>query len=290
MKSWFLGLLGRVSNTSLTKHRSSLSLSLPASSVRIVRGKMGTVAIRIVLGTILVTTLMSHVSGEAHGREGLKQQPVCCPRMEASGKPEQPDKKAAFQKVQKLVSEKSAEILAAKMGKNYLTERIAPLALESLYKTFVPKKSGRIELKSPTSILDRTLNSLLGMEKKRLSKWTQKKFPALPLVGHLVSAIVESQKVHFSNGVPSHEMRFKQRVGHQYQLGDYPLSSGMETRFYETEFARTNFAALSYTGEDEEYRVDLFGKRLGFHLETKHLKADVRYDPRGVKFNVKLTF
>ncbi len=267
-----------------------MGLYLPASSVRIVRGKMGTVAIRIVLGTILVTASMSHVSGEAHGREGLKQQPVCCPRMEASGRPELPDKKATFQKVQKLVSEKSARTLVARVGKNYLTERIAPLALECLFKTFVPKKSGQIELKSLTSILDRTLNSLLGMEKKRLSKWTQKKFPVLPFVGHLVSALVDSQKVHFSNGLPSHEMRFKQRVAHQYQLGDYSLSGGMETRFYGTEFARTGLATFNYAGEDEEYRVDLFGKRLGFHLETKHLRADVRYDPRGVKFNVKLTF
>ncbi len=251
---------------------------------------MRTVAIRIVLGAILVTTSMSHVSLAAHRHDGLTRQPVCCPRMEAPGKPEHPDKKATFQKMQKLVSEKSAKTLAAKMGRNYLTERIAPLALESLYKTFVPKKSGQIELKSLTSILDRTLNSLLGMEKKRLSKWTQKKFPALPFVGHVVSALVDSQKVHFSNGLPGHEMRFKQRVAHQYQLGDYSLSGGMETRFYGTEFARTSLATFNYAGENEDYRVNLFGKRLGFDVKTKHLKANVRYDPRGVNFNVTLTF
>ena len=210
--------------------------------------------------------------------------------MEAPGKPEHPDKKATFQKMQKLVSEKSAKTLAAKMGRNYLTERIAPLALESLYKTVVPKKSGRIELRSPTSILDRTLNSLLGMEKKRLSKWTQKKFPVLPFVGHVVSALVDSQKVHFSNGLPGQEMRFKQRVAHQYQLGDYSLSGGMETRFYGTEFARTSLATFNYAGENEDYRVNVFGKRLGFDVETRHLKANVRYDPRGVNFNVTLTF
>ena len=128
------------------------------------------------------------------------------------------------------------------------------------------------------------------MEKKRLSKWTQKKFPALPFVGHVVSALVDSQKVHFSNGLPGHEMRFKQRVAHQYQLGDYSLSGGMETRFYGTEFARTSLATFNYAGENEDYRVNLFGKRLGFDVKTKHLKANVRYDPRGVNFNITLTF
>ncbi len=210
--------------------------------------------------------------------------------METARKPEPPDKKAAFRKVRKLAWEKSAKTLAGKMGKNYLTERIAPLAFERLYRIFVPKKSGRIELKSPASILDRTLNSLLGMEKKRLSKWTQKKFPALPFVGHLVSAFVESQRVRFSNGLPSHEMRFKQRMVHEYQLGDYSLVGGMETRLYGTEFGSTSLATLNYAGANEDYQVDLFGKRLGFDVETKHLKADIRYDPRGVKFNIKLTF
>ena len=252
---------------------------------------MRTVAIRIVLsGTILVTILSSHVNGADHSREGLTQQPACCPRMEAPGKPEHPDKKAAFRKVQKLASEKSAKTLAGKMGKNYLTERLAPLAFESLYKTFVPQKSGQIELRSPASILDRTLNSLLGMEKKRLSQWTQKKFPALPFVGHLVSALVESQRAQFSNGLPSHEIRFKQRLAHRYELGDYSLSGGMERRFYGTEFARTSLATFNYAGENEAYRVNLLSKRLEFYVETKHLKANLRYDPRGVNFNVTLNF
>ena len=233
---------------------------------------------------------MSHLSGVTHSREELTHQPACCPLVKAARKPEPPDRKAAFRKVQKLASEKSAKTLAGKMGKNYLTERLAPLAFESLYRTFVPKKNGRIELKRPASILDRTLNSLLGMEKKRLSKWTQKKLPALPFVGHLVSALVESQRVQFSNGLPSHELRFKQRMAHEYQLGDYSLAGGMETRVYGTEFAGTSLATFKWTGEDEEYRVDLFGKRLGFDVETKHLKADIRYDPRGVKFDLKLTF
>ena len=106
------------------------------------------------ISTILVTILISPVSGVVHSREGLTHQPVCCPLMEAAQKPKPPDKKAAFRKVQKLASEKSAKTLAGKLGKNYLTERLAPLALESLYKTFVPHKSGRIELKSSASILD----------------------------------------------------------------------------------------------------------------------------------------
>ena len=210
--------------------------------------------------------------------------------MEAAQKPKPPDKKAAFRKVQKLASEKSAKTLAGKLGKNYLTERLAPLALESLYKTFVPHKSGRIELKSSASILDRTLNGLLGMEKKRLSKWTQEKLPALPFVGHLVSALVESQRIRFSDGSPSHEMRFKQRMAQEYQLGDYSLAGGMETRVYGTDFSRTSLATFNYAGEGEDYRVELFGRRLGFDVETKHLKADIRYNPRGVKFNLKVTF
>ena len=50
----------------------------------------------------------------------------------------------------------------------------------------------------------------------------------------------------------------------------------------------TLVTALRYSGQDESYGVDIFGKVVNFKIDTNRLKADVTWDPDGVKFKVNL--
>ena len=246
---------------------------------------------RMLLPAIVVTTALSlPLSAADPDRHVPGRQGVCCPTAEPVARKEAPEKTAAFRKVQKLISQNSAKTLARGVGDNYLTRRLAPAAFESLAKTFVPQKSGRIVLRDPASILDRTLNEVLGAEKDRLSNWTREKVPALPFLGHLVSALLESQKVQFSEGLPSHQVRFRQKMSHEVQMGDYSLGGGLEARYHGQELNQASLASFNYSGENENYRLSLLGRSLGFDVKTDHLKADFRYNPRGLSFSFRMAF
>ena len=51
----------------------------------------------------------------------------------------------------------------------------------------------------------------------------------------------------------------------------------------------TLVTAFRYTGQDESYGVNIFGKKVNFKMDINHVKADVTWDPKGVKFKVDLT-
>ena len=192
--------------------------------------------------------------------------------------------------MRKQVSKKSAAYLSSKMGKNYFTQRIAPIVLNSWSQVFVPKKLGEIEFRSPLWALDKTASSIIAQEKKHLSRWVEQVVPNLPVVGNVASDLLESQKLSFSNGLPKYQMRSKKRIAPSYQFGNFSFSGGTEPRFAGKDFNGLTFVtAFRYAGQDESYAVNILGQEVNFKIDINHLKADVTWDRQGVKFTVNLT-
>jgi len=205
------------------------------------------------------------------------------------GERKAPDQRGGFKKMRKQVSKRSAAYLASKMGKNYFTQKIAPIVLNSWSQVFVPKKHGEIGLRSPLWALDQTVSSIMAREKKHLSKWVDQVFPAFPLVGNIVSDLLESQKLSFSNGLPKYQMRSKKRIAPSYQFGNFSFSGGTETRFAGKDFkGMTLVTTFRYAGQDESYGVNVFGKKVNFKMDSNRLNADVTWGPKGLKFKVDL--
>ncbi len=201
-----------------------------------------------------------------------------------------PDQRGGFKKMRKRVSKRSADYLTSKMGENYFTQKIAPTVLNSWYQVFVPNKHGEIGLKSPLWAVDKTASGMVAQEKKRLSQWVEQVFPAFPVVDNIVSDLVESQKLSFSNGLPKYQMRTKKRIAPSYQLGNFSFLGGAETRFAGKDFkGMTLVTAFRYSGQDESYGVNLLGKKVNFKMDINRLNADVTWDRKGVKFKVNLT-
>ena len=187
-----------------------------------------------------------------------------------------PDQWGGFKKMRKQVSKRSAAYFTSKMGENYFTQRIAPIVLDSWYQVFVPKRFGEIGLRSPLWALDKTASSIIAQEKKHLSKWVEQVFPALPVIGNIVSDLLESQKLSFSNGLPHYRMRSRKRIAPSYQWGNFSLSGGTETRFAGKDFKGMTFVtAFRYSGEDESYGVNVLGKRVNIEIDRKYVKADL---------------
>ncbi len=122
------------------------------------------------------------------------------------------------------------------MGKNYFTQQIAPIVLDSWSQVFVPKKFGEIALKSPLWAVDKTASGIVAQEKKHLSEWVEQVFPAFPVVGNIVSDLLESQKLSLSNGLPHYQMRSKKRIAPSYRFGNFSFSGGTENRFAGKDF------------------------------------------------------
>ncbi len=176
------------------------------------------------------------------------------------------------------------------MGENYFTRRIAPIVLDSWYQVFLPKKFGQIGLKSPLRAVDKTASGIIAAEKKHLSEWVEQISPALPVVGNIASDLLETQKLSFSNGLPHYQMRSKKRIAPSYQWGNFSLSGGTETRFSGIDLNGLTFVtAFRYEGQDESYGVNIFGKEVNFKIDINHVKAEVTWDRKGVKFTVSLT-
>ncbi len=193
--------------------------------------------------------------------------------------------------MRKEVSKRSAAYLTSKMGKNYFTQRITPIVLDSWTQVFLPKKFGEMGLKSPLRAVDKTASGIIAAEKKHLSKWVDQVFPAFPVVGNLVSDLLESQKLSFSKGLPHYQMRSKKRIAPTYQWGNFSLSGGTETRFSAMDFNGLTFVtAFRYEGQDESYGVDILGKEVNFKIDINRLKAEVTWEPDGVEFKIDLTF
>ncbi|MDA2938344.1 hypothetical protein MYX75_08795, partial [Acidobacteria bacterium AH-259-A15] len=206
----------------------------------------------------------------AHHIRG-KQVPAYYHPVELMAKRKKTDNRAQFRKVQEYAIKESAAFLRKKIEKNHFIQRITPLILESLFKTFVPAKSGEIKLKSPASIMDGTVNSLIREEKKSLTKWTQGHFPTLPLLGNMASEILDSQKLQLFNGSPGYEMQLKKRVAAEHQLGNLSFSGGIETRLMGRKFGRTPVAAFRYADQDNSYGLHVYGKNVNFDIDTKHV-------------------
>jgi hypothetical protein len=239
----------------------------------------------------LLAVLMPAICSRAYGGDRqLIQLPAYYYPLDLLGEKKAPDQRGGFKKMRKQVSKRSAAYLTSKMGENYFTQKIAPIVLNSWYQVFVPKRSGEIGLRSPLWALDQTASSIMAREKKHLSKWVDQVFPKLPLVGNIASDLLESQKLSFSNGLPHYQMRSKKRIAPSYQWGNFSLSGGTETRFSGIDLNGLTFVtAFRYAGQDESYGVNIFGKEVNFKIDINHVKAEVTWDRKGVKFTVSLT-
>ena len=246
---------------------------------------------KIAYAMVLAAVLMPTVCGRAYGGDAKPTQlPAYYYPIDLLGEKKAPDQRGGFKKMRKQVSKRSAAYLTSKMGKNYFTQKIAPIVLDSWYQVFLPKKFGEIGLKSPLRAVDKTASGLIAQEKKHLSKWVEQVFPAFPVVGNIVSDLLESQKLSFTDGLPHYQMRSKKRIAPSYKWGNFSFSGGTETRFAGIDFNGMTFVtAFSYEGQDESYGVRIFGKEVNFKIDINHVKADVTWDRKGVKFKVNLT-
>ncbi len=246
---------------------------------------------KIAFAVFFAAVVMSTFCGRAYGGDAKsKPLPAYYYPIDLLGQKKAPDQRDGFKKMRKQVSKRSAVYLTSKMGENYFTQKIAPIVLNSWYQVFVPKKHGEIGLKSPLWALDQTVSRIMAQEKKHLSKWVEQVFPNLPLVGNIVSDLLESQKLSFSNGLPHYQMRSKKRIAPSYQWGNFSLSGGTETGFVGKDFkGLTLVTGFRYAGEDESYGVNVLGKSFNIEIDRKHVKADVTWDPDGVEFRVDLT-
>jgi len=246
---------------------------------------------KIAYAVVLAAALIPTICGSAFGADAkLTPLPAYYYPIDLLGEKKAPDQLGGFKKMRKQASKRSAAYLTSKMGENYFTQQIAPIVLNSWYQVFVPKKLGEIELRSPLWAVDKTASGIVAEEKKRLSKWVDQVFPAFPVVGNIVSDLLESQKLSFSNGLPKYQMRSKKRIAPSYQLGNFSFSGGTETGFVGKDFKGMTFlTAFRYAGEDESYGVNILGKEVNFKIDINHVKADVTWDRKGVKFTVSLT-
>jgi len=246
---------------------------------------------QIACAVFLAAALIPAICGHAYGGDRqLIQLPAYYYPIDLLGEKKAPDQRSGFKKMRKQVSKRSAAYLTSKMGENYFTQKIAPIVLNSWSQVFVPQKFGEIGLKSPLWAVDKTASGIIAAEKKHLSKWVDQVFPAFPLVGNIVSDLLESQKLSFSNGLPHYQMRSKKRIAPSYQWGNFSLSGGTETRFSGKDFkGMTLVTAFRYAGQDESYGVNVFGKKVNFKIEINRVKADVTWDPDGVEFKVDLS-
>ncbi len=245
---------------------------------------------KIAFAVFFAAVLMPTFCGRAYGGDAKsKPLPAYYYPIDLLGEKKAPDQRSGFKKMRKQLSKKSAAYLASKMGKNYFTQKIAPIVLNSWYQVFVPKKHGEIGLRSPLWALDQTASSIMAREKKHLSKWVDQVFPAFPLVGNIVSDLLESQKLSFSNGLPKYQMRSKKRIAPSYQFGNFSFSGGTETRFAGKDFkGMTLVTTFRYAGQDESYGVNVFGKKVNFKMDSNRVNADVTWGPKGLKFKVDL--
>ena len=246
---------------------------------------------KIAFAVFFAAVLMPTFGGRAYGGDRqLIQLPAYYYPLDLLGEKKAPDQRGGFKKMRKQISKRSAAYLTSKMGENYFTQKIAPIVLGPWSQVFVPKKFGEIGLKSPLWALDQTASRIMAQEKKHLSKWVDQVFPAFPLVGNIVSDLLESQKLSFSNGLPHYQMRSKKRIAPSYQWGNVSLSGGTETGFVGKDFkGLTLVTGFRYAGEDESYGVNVLGKSFNIEIDRKHVKADVTWNPDGVEFKVDLT-
>ncbi len=200
------------------------------------------------------------------------------------------DKLKEFKKLRKYASSTSAKFLDTKVGSSYFTQELAPIALDALYEVFVPKQSGQIGVDPAVSIADGIVNQLLAKGQKRLTGWTEKIFPELPLFGNVAVNLLDSQRLRFEDGTPRHQTFLKKPVTPKYQMGPYSFSGGAEFQLDSTEVSRTPLAAFKYSGSDEEYSVRLHGKQVRFNVKSKDFKVDLQFKRRTIRFKVDVTF
>ena len=130
--------------------------------------------------------------------------------------------------------------------------------------------SGHLALTDQNTIFPTTRKA----EKKRLSKWVDQVFPAFPVVGNIVSDLLESQKLKFSKGRPKYQMRSKKRIAPSYEFGNFSFSGGTETRFVGKDVkGMTLVTAFSYEGQDESYGVNVLGKSVNIEIDTNHRES-----------------
>ncbi len=246
---------------------------------------------KIACAVFLLAALIPAICSPAYGGDRqLIQLPAYYYPLDLLGETKAPDQRGGFKKMRKQISKRSAAYLTDKMGENYFTLKIAPIVLNSWTQVLVPKKLGGIGLKSPLWALDKTASHIIAQEKKHLSEWAEQVFPAFPVVGNIASDLLESQKLSFSNGLPHYRMRSKKRIAPSYQWGNFSLSGGTESRFSGKDFNGLTFVtAFRYAGQDESYGVNIFGKEVNFKIDINHVKAEVTWDRKGVKFTVSLT-
>ena len=127
-----------------------------------------------------------------------------------------------YKKTRTLCSRKSAAFVRKRWGGSYWTGTLAPMVLDSLYSNFVPRSSGEIGFREPSSVLDSTADRLFAKGKNRLRNFSNRHFPALPLVRNLVGDFVQSQKVRFTRGSPHcRELWLQKRLTKGLKLGIY---------------------------------------------------------------------
>ncbi|MFQ5739099.1 MAG: hypothetical protein ACE5JX_08785 [Acidobacteriota bacterium] len=210
------------------------------------------------------------------------------PQLRSSGT--ELDPVAAFRKIQKLNLRQSERLVKKKLGENYFTRRILPLTLTNLFRLVIPHRSGDLTLRATGSFLDGTVNGLMAAERKRLKKWALKMFPSLPFLGSLLPELVDSPRLLFSRGLHQYRFSFRNRMTPHYRLGPMRLSGGTEMRFIRGKWSRTTLADFRFSQGEKSYLLGVAGDRVKLNVGLKHLRANLLWNPRGLRFSLQLTF
>ena len=210
-------------------------------------------------------------------RDGLDRSPISEQDRSATAVGE-------FRKLQEDVVQSSTVFLVGRVGENRPNGQMVEITLDALLKTFVPKKSGQIEMQSPISIVDRLVNKVFLLEKARLKEWTGQLLPTMPLIGNLLADLVESHRLQLSNGILEHKMHLDKPVSHHYTFGRYSLSGGAKIQINGSALSSTPVATLRYGGKEHGYQVSVSGRRTSFQLDLRRVNADVHWDSGNLEF------
>lgn len=198
------------------------------------------------------------------------------------------DKIDGYREMKKIIGGKASDFLAARLGKSYWTEEVAPVVFDALYSSVAAEASGHLSLRHPSSILDEAASGLVASGKNRLTVVSQKNFPNLPVVGNFVEDLAKSQHLNLRGGKVHYQMRMRKRLAPEFKLGQFSLSGGTEAYLNGRTVSKTSVASVGYKGVGSSYRVQLYGRNIRFDVSWSPIDLRLDWNPQVVKFDLKL--
>lgn len=182
-----------------------------------------------------------------------------------------------IRKLQSDLSKTSSQFINENFGKNALTRGIHPVIgvfCETL-------------LKRPTldRLTEKIINRSLNAERKELSRYVEGFIPHNP-VGNFLTELIDSQRVHFSNGRLNHVTHFQKRITPESNFDHFSFSVIPEMKISGNNLERNVRVRFTY----RDFDVTMHRREIRFHFGTKHfdLQAKFRADKWGLNIRLPL--